>query len=52
MTKLPDGKHSTKGCGRTMPDPKASYFTPDGIEIPMGNGIDSKVNNTPLLYNE
>lgn len=52
VTKLPRDKHSTKGIGRTMPDPKESHVTDDGVEIPMGRGIDSGVPNTSLLYNE
>ncbi|CAF0920722.1 unnamed protein product [Brachionus calyciflorus] len=52
VTNLPKGKHSTKGCGRTAPSPEQSHFTPDGVEIPMGNGVDSGVKNSSLLYNE
>lgn len=49
---LPKGKHSTKGLGRTCPDPSASFTTPEGVVIPMGKGIDSGVNGSSLLYNE
>ena len=52
VTKLPAGKHSTKGCGRTAPNPKESYFTPEGLEIPLGNGQDSGTHHSSLLYNE
>nr|UYS55296.1 poly-ADP-ribose polymerase I [Physella acuta] len=52
VTKLPKGKHSTKGIGRTCPDPKENYVTPEGVVIPMGKGIDSGVKNSSLLYNE
>ena len=52
VTNLPDGKHSTKGVGRTAPDPKESIFTDDGIEIPLGKGIDSGTYKSSLLYNE
>lgn len=52
VTKLPAGKHSTKGCGTTAPDEKESVKLPDGIEIPLGKGKDSGVRGTSLLYNE
>jgi len=49
---LPKGTHSTKGCGVTVPDPSGSHFTNDGIEIPMGKGVQSSNKQTALLYNE
>ncbi|XP_074645175.1 poly [ADP-ribose] polymerase 1-like [Tubulanus polymorphus] len=52
ITKLPKGKHSTKGLGRTAPDSSQSYTTDDGVVIPMGKGVDSKVDGSSLLYNE
>jgi poly [ADP-ribose] polymerase 1 len=52
IAKLPLGKHSTKGVGRTAPDQKGSIFTEDGVEIPMGKGVDSGRSRTALLYNE
>jgi len=52
ITKLPKGKHSTKGLGRTCPDPSGSYTSKDGVEIPMGKGVDSGVTDSSLLYNE
>ncbi|KAK2177762.1 hypothetical protein NP493_581g01048 [Ridgeia piscesae] len=52
VTKLPKGKHSTKGCGKTGPDPAGSYVTPDGVTIPKGHGVETKVKDTSLLYNE
>ena len=52
VTQLPRGKHSTKGCGTTAPDSKGSIMTPEGYEIPMGPGTNSKVANSSLLYNE
>lgn len=33
VIKLPDGKHSTKGCGRTAPAPDGSHFTPEGLKF-------------------
>ncbi|XP_067939303.1 poly [ADP-ribose] polymerase 1-like [Watersipora subatra] len=54
VTKLPKGKHSVKGCGRTEPDPNTFHDTKDGVRIPLGPGVDSKppVPSTSLLYNE
>ncbi|XP_066237502.1 poly [ADP-ribose] polymerase 1 [Saccopteryx leptura] len=51
ISKLPKGKHSVKGLGKTTPDPSAS-ITLDGVEVPLGTGIPSGVNDTCLLYNE
>lgn len=51
ISKLPKGKHSVKGLGKTTPDPSAS-ITMDGVEVPLGTGVSSGVNDTCLLYNE
>ncbi|XP_074845976.1 poly [ADP-ribose] polymerase 1 [Carettochelys insculpta] len=51
ITKLPKGKHSVKGLGKTAPDPSATV-TLDGVDIPFGKGIPSGVSDTCLLYNE
>lgn len=51
ISKLPKGKHSVKGLGKTTPDPSASV-TLDGVEVPLGTGISSGINDTCLLYNE
>ncbi|XP_053460936.1 poly [ADP-ribose] polymerase 1 [Nycticebus coucang] len=51
ISKLPKGKHSVKGLGKTTPDPSAS-ITLDGVEVPLGTGISSGINDTCLLYNE
>ncbi|XP_036864787.1 poly [ADP-ribose] polymerase 1 isoform X1 [Manis javanica] len=51
ISKLPKGKHSVKGLGKTTPDPSAS-ITVDGAEVPLGTGISSGVSDTCLLYNE
>lgn len=51
---LPSGKHSTKGLGRTGPDPK-NAVTLDGMTVPMGPGVATRAaKNTgySLLYNE
>ena len=52
IEKLPKGKHSTKGLGKTAPDPANTYTTPEGVAIPMGKGMQSSITNTSLLYNE
>ncbi|XP_054569063.1 poly [ADP-ribose] polymerase 1 [Eptesicus fuscus] len=51
VSKLPKGKHSVKGLGKTTPDPSAS-ITLDGVEVPLGTGVSSGVDDTSLLYNE
>lgn len=51
VTKLPDGKHATKGMGSTYPDPKESHFRKDGVEIPSGRPISDNT-RYGLLYNE
>ncbi|XP_048213481.1 poly [ADP-ribose] polymerase 1 [Perognathus longimembris pacificus] len=51
ISKLPKGKHSVKGLGKTTPDPSASV-TLDGVEVPLGPGVSSGVSDTCLLYNE
>ena len=52
VTKLPSGKHSTMGQGRTAPDPNGYHTTETGVVIPMGKGTDSGISHTSLLYNE
>ncbi|XP_014252361.1 poly [ADP-ribose] polymerase [Cimex lectularius] len=53
IEKLPSGKHSTKGVGATQPDPTASITTPEGVEIPLGKGVQlTDRSTTSLLYNE
>ncbi|KAK3891996.1 hypothetical protein Pcinc_004121 [Petrolisthes cinctipes] len=52
VEKLPKGKHSTKGVGRTCPDPSQSIKLEDGVEVPLGKGTSSNANRTSLLYNE
>ncbi|KAM3866166.1 poly [ADP-ribose] polymerase 2 [Diretmus argenteus] len=53
-SKLPDGKHSTKGLGQTGPDPK-NAVTLDGMTVPMGPVVKTatgKGGGYSLLYNE
>ncbi|KAK6179955.1 hypothetical protein SNE40_012198 [Patella caerulea] len=52
VTSLPKGKHSTKGCGMTVPDEKGAYVTEDGVKIPMGKGTNATIGRSSLLYNE
>lgn len=53
VTKLPSGKHSVKGIGKSFPDPKQSFKREDGVEIPLGTAIQNgEVKRTSLLYNE
>lgn len=54
VTKLPTGKHSTKGVGQTFPDPAESVTREDGVEIPLGKPTKSTDPNfkSDLLYNE
>ncbi|KAG8443845.1 hypothetical protein GDO86_009147 [Hymenochirus boettgeri] len=51
ITKLPKGKHSVKGVGRTAPDPSATVKL-DGVDVPLGKGISANTSDTSLLYNE
>ena len=49
---LPPGKNSTKGVGRTFPDPKNQIKLDDGAIIPMGPGISENIPGSHLQYNE
>ncbi|KAJ8009696.1 hypothetical protein DPEC_G00094190 [Dallia pectoralis] len=51
ITKLPKGKHSVKGLGRNAPDPSATV-TLNGVQVPLGKGINTNIEDTSLLYNE
>lgn len=39
------------GLGRTAPDPNASV-TLDGVQVPLGKGVNTNIDDTSLLYNE
>jgi len=52
ITKLPGGKQSCKGLGRTAPDPSQDLTLKDGTIVPLGNGVESGAKDTSLLYNE
>ncbi|GAA6079173.1 poly [ADP-ribose] polymerase 1, partial [Tachysurus ichikawai] len=51
ITKLPKGKHSVKGLGRTAPDPSATVSF-NGVDVPLGKGANTNIDDTSLLYNE
>lgn len=51
ITKLPKGKHSVKGMGRTAPDPNATVSLED-VQVPLGKGVHTNIDDTSLLYNE
>jgi len=51
VEKLPTGFHSTKGLGKTAPDP-ASVKEIDGSVVPIGVGVKDTNLKTDLLYNE
>ena len=51
VEKLPKGKHSTKGLGRTEPDPSAAKNL-NGVEVPLGKGVTDNNKGSALLYNE
>lgn len=51
VTKLASGKHSTKGCGVTFPEPTQSTEL-GGIEVPSGKPQTSTAVSSSLLYNE
>lgn len=41
----------TAGLGRTAPDPSAAV-TLDGVQVPLGKGVHTNIDDTSLLYNE
>uniref|UniRef100_A0A7S4KI53 Poly [ADP-ribose] polymerase n=1 Tax=Guillardia theta TaxID=55529 RepID=A0A7S4KI53_GUITH len=49
---LPKDCISVKGCGKTAPDPKASFIDEDGVEVPCGKGTQMYGLKSSLLYNE
>lgn len=52
VTSLPKGKHSTKGLGKTYPDPSELHKRDDGVEVPLGKPITDNGLQSSLLYNE
>ncbi|XP_069354832.1 poly [ADP-ribose] polymerase [Maniola hyperantus] len=51
VTKLPPGKHSVWGRGRTQPDPAQSRMLDGDVQVPLGKPVTAPV-STSLLYNE
>lgn len=52
IEKLPTGKHSTKGVGKTQPDSSQMHTREDGVIIPLGKQVSDNKLRTSLLYNE
>lgn len=52
ISKLPEGKHSTKGIGKTFPEPTMSITREDGVIVPMGTPVVNDELRSSLLYNE
>lgn len=53
VEKLPKGKNSVWGKGKTMPDPEKSVITKHGVEIPCGPAMKVDLpQKSSLLYNE
>jgi len=53
--KLPKGKNSVRGLGKTAPDPKDAVTLSDGVVMPLGKGCNTGINNPSgytLNYNE
>merc|ERR1719483_1813957 len=52
IKKLPKGKHSCLGLGKTTPNPSETSEI-DGAQVPCGKGVkQTSVDQTDLLYNE
>lgn len=52
IKKLPNGKQSVKGIGRTYPDPNEVHTLGDGVKVPIGKPIEDSQVASDLLYNE
>lgn len=52
VTNLPQGFHSVKGVGMTIPNPTEFYTRDDNVIVPYGKQITNKAVNSALLYNE
>ncbi|KAL8139006.1 hypothetical protein V2J09_005007 [Rumex salicifolius] len=50
--KLPQGKLSTKGVGRTAPNPSEAQVMKDGVIVPNGKPKEQKGHSGSLMYNE
>ncbi|XP_041008010.1 poly [ADP-ribose] polymerase 1 isoform X1 [Juglans microcarpa x Juglans regia] len=52
MEKPPEGKHSTKGLGKNIPLESEYARWRDGIVVPCGKPVPSKLKASELMYNE
>lgn len=52
MDKPPDGKHSTKGLGKTVPQESDFVKWRDDVTVPCGKPAPSNVRASELMYNE
>lgn len=52
MDKPPDGKHSTKGLGKTVPQESDFVKWRDDVTVPCGKPVPSNVRASELMYNE
>ncbi|XP_023231702.1 poly [ADP-ribose] polymerase 2-like isoform X3 [Centruroides sculpturatus] len=50
--KLPKGKHSVMGLGRTMPNPEEDIMLPGDVKVTLGKPVQAKDRSYSLLYNE
>ncbi|XP_077241988.1 poly(ADP-ribose) polymerase 2 isoform X2 [Tasmannia lanceolata] len=52
MDRPPDGKHSTKGLGKNIPQESAYVKWRDQVVVPCGKPVSSNVRASELMYNE
>ncbi|EEF41438.1 poly [ADP-ribose] polymerase 1 [Ricinus communis] len=52
MDKPPEGKHSTKGLGKKVPQESEFVKWRDEVTVPCGRPVPSKVKASELMYNE
>ncbi|CAI9107673.1 OLC1v1007086C1 [Oldenlandia corymbosa var. corymbosa] len=52
VEKLPRGKHSTKGLGKTVPQGSGFVKWRDDVVVPCGKPVPSSINTSELMYNE
>lgn len=52
MEKPPEGKHSTKGLGKKVPEESGYVKWRNDVIVPCGKPVSSKVKASELMYNE
>lgn len=52
MDKPPEGKHSTKGLGKKVPQKSEYVKWRDDVVVPAGKPVGSNVRASELMYNE